>query len=726
VTRQGGHEPETVLKEVGERLGSRLKEGEAAARKARETLETKLQEVESALREAGTQLGPDLDGGESAIGRLRETHESELREREEAREQTRRELEGAVREREQALERTRAELEDRIRESEEALERTRSELEGQIKEREAELERTRSDLQGEVKEREAELERTRSELQEREQELEGERRSRAEVERGRTTERHWNNELRAELLKMHHEHGALGDMSDVRELVLRLAVTLLDAEKGLLLSREDEDGDGKLDFVAGHGFENDPSESALAQRFANEVLERDVTLREDDASKLQPSDGEKADEEIRNLVAIPIYMQDRFSGVVVCANREGGFGEYDDEVLLSVGDHAAAVLQNARLQGQLRNSYLATVGMLAEAIEVKDPFLRGHSDEVSGYVAAVADQLDVPPARREELVFGSLLHDVGKIGISERILLKPSGLTAEERTVIELHPRIGYRLVQQVPSLRPIALAILHHHERWDGTGYPRGLKGDEIPLEARIICVADSFSAMTAERPYRRRMSLEDACNELERCAATQFDPEVVRIFVEEVRCRPPAGRNELVDALHDPELRGSLEPGEPILGLGSIAVTDNLTLLYSHRYCHEMAETEAQRAAAEERPFAIVMVELADMVEVNRLEGYAAGDAAIQSVAQAIQRAAVRCGGTACRYSGRRLVLIAPGVDEPMAERLRTDLELDLRSGPAVRIVVSAWRLGDTGGEDVITRARLGLSLQDVPARYARPTPT
>jgi HD-GYP domain-containing protein (c-di-GMP phosphodiesterase class II) len=141
---------------------------------------------------------------------------------------------------------------------------------------------------------------------------------------------------------------------------------------------------------------------------------------------------------------------------------------------------------------------------LANAIEVKDSFLRGHSEEVAHYVAAVAERLDLPPKRREELIFGSLLHDIGKIGISERILLKPTELAPEEFEVVKLHPRIGYKLVQQVPALHSIAPAILYHHERFDGGGYPSGLRGEDIPLEARIICVADSFSAMISSLSVR------------------------------------------------------------------------------------------------------------------------------------------------------------------------------------------------------------------------------
>jgi HD-GYP domain-containing protein (c-di-GMP phosphodiesterase class II) len=173
-----------------------------------------------------------------------------------------------------------------------------------------------------------------------------------------------------------------------------------------------------------------------------------------------------------------------------------------------------------------------SVGLLTEAIEAKDPYLLGHSDEVSGYVAAVAEKLDLDPHRREQLVLGSLLHDVGKLAIGKPILLKPGPLTRVERAIVERHPLIGACIVGQLQELRLVAPAILHHHERWDGTGYPNGLSGREIPLEARIIAVADSFSAMTADRPYRRRLSVAEARGELRRCAGTQFDPRIVGLF--------------------------------------------------------------------------------------------------------------------------------------------------------------------------------------------------
>jgi HD-GYP domain-containing protein (c-di-GMP phosphodiesterase class II) len=539
----------------------------------------------------------------------------------------------------------------------------------------------------------------------------------AESEARRKAEREWHHEMRRQLVEAHHERGALGDISDIRSLVLRIAVSLLEADKGLLLSRKDADGDGDLDLVAYEGFDNDPTHAAIAQRFADKVLDRDETIREDSPRQSTDGKGSDADQEIQNLVAIPIYIRDRFTGVVICANRDGGFEDWDDEVLLALGDHAGAVLDNNRLHGELRGAYLGTVRVLAEAIQAKDPFLRGHSEEVSGYVAAVADHLGVESRRREELVFGSLLHDVGKIGISERILLKPGRLTPEERTLIELHPRIGYRLIEQVPALRPIADAILHHHERYDGDGYPEGLAGERIPLEARIICVADSFSAMTADRPYRGRMSLDEACAELERCAGTQFDPRVVEAFVAEVRRDPFSGDGEAAAAMEDPQVDAHREGDEPVLGFGAHAIVDNLTLLYGHRYFHETAESAAARAAAENEPFAIVIAELTEIAQLNQVEGYTAGDEAIRAAGKAIQRAAVLCGGTACRCSGRRVSLVAPAADEEQANRIASIVAGELADGPRAAIGCAVWRPGDTGS-DVVARARLAVAPVPAPA--------
>ena len=548
---------------------------------------------------------------------------------------------------------------------------------------------------------------------------EHEQRRRSELQEARTArerlsnalrvEREWTRELRSQVMRMHSERGTLGDVSDVRELILHVAVQLLEAEKGLLLAREDQDDDGNLDVVCSVGFHNDPEQSALVQRLGGAVMERDQVIRENRADSQPESDQTPADEEIECLVAIPIYIQDRFSGAVVCANKQGGFSDHEDEVLLALGDHAGAVMHNGRLHGELRSAYVGTVRVLAEAIEAKDRLLSEHSDLVSTYVTATAEQLGLDSQARERLGFASLLHDVGKIGISESILLKPGPLTPEERSVVELHPRIGARLVEQVPALRSLTPSILHHHERWDGEGYPSRLRGEEIPLEARIICVADCFSAMVADRPYRRGMSHDDACAELERCAGTQFDPEIVRVFVAQVR--RDEGRalepHSLAAALEDPELAVRAEPGAAVLGQRSVRLTDSLTGLYSHRYMHELVASETERATVQARPYAVVMARLTELERINREEGYERGDGAIRAAAVAVQAAAARCGGTACRDSGDRLALVVPGVGETRAEALRDELARDLGDLAQAAVTVAVWRAGDRPHE-VVERAR------------------
>lgn len=541
-------------------------------------------------------------------------------------------------------------------------------------------------------------------------------RAEGEVERLRkaaASQKEWIHKLRGHVQEMQRSQGALSGMDDVRTLVLRVAVLLLEARMGILMSRRDEDGDGDLDLVASEGFENDPAESKIVQRFAREVLEHDTTVKES-GQTLDEWREEDADYEIENLIGIPIYIEDEFEGVVVCLNSHG-FEEHSDDVLVALGDHAGAILQNAQLHGQLRGSYIDTVRVLAEAIEIKDPFLRGHSDEVSDYVARVASELGIDAQRREELVFGSLLHDVGKLGISERILLKPGKLTAEEYAMVQLHPRIGYRLVQNVALLRPIALAILHHHEWFDGSGYPGGLKGEQIPLEARIISVADAFSAMTSERPYQRRRSLEDACEELERSAGTQFDPEIVRLFVKEVRTGQRDRREDAAKGsrslLDDPELGAVISEDEPLLGYGAFAITDNLTLLYTHRYLHEVARSEAERSAIQGAPFCVVLTELTAVAEINEADGYAAGDEAIKDVAGCVQRTAVRHGASAARMSGRRLALIVPDAEDERAQAIAEEINTEVGGRHAVRFASACWTAAESG-EDVLGRARSGLA--------------
>jgi HD-GYP domain-containing protein (c-di-GMP phosphodiesterase class II) len=179
-------------------------------------------------------------------------------------------------------------------------------------------------------------------------------------------------------------------------------------------------------------------------------------------------------------------------------------------------------------------SLLATFSV---ALEARDPYLRGHSTRVTAFAEGLAQALGWHRDRLDLLRLGGSLHDVGKIAVSVSVLRKPGPLTEEELVQIRRHPVTGARLVECFEDFEAARPYVLHHHERWDGSGYPHGLRGGDIPVEARVLCVADAFDAMTSRRAYRPPLSIEQALGELERCAGSQFDPELARTFVESWR---------------------------------------------------------------------------------------------------------------------------------------------------------------------------------------------
>jgi putative nucleotidyltransferase with HDIG domain len=195
-----------------------------------------------------------------------------------------------------------------------------------------------------------------------------------------------------------------------------------------------------------------------------------------------------------------------------------------------------ANIEVVRMGDELRQSYDGTLEALVNALDARDQETKGHSLRVSKYMMDIARELGVIEDSTEwlDMQRGSLLHDVGKIGVSDGILLKPGKLTDEEWKLMRLHPEIGYNMLRQVKFLEGPAEIILAHHERWDGKGYPRGLFEDEIPLGARIFPVVDTFDAMTSNRPYRKALSTQEALNEVLKHGGSQFDPRVVEAFLD------------------------------------------------------------------------------------------------------------------------------------------------------------------------------------------------
>ncbi|MDP9243519.1 MAG: HD-GYP domain-containing protein, partial [Chloroflexota bacterium] len=198
---------------------------------------------------------------------------------------------------------------------------------------------------------------------------------------------------------------------------------------------------------------------------------------------------------------------------------------------------------------EMREMFTQTIGALAEAVDKRDPFTSKHSQRVRTISVDIGRQMRVSAGELEALEWGGLLHDVGKIGVPDNVLLKQGKLTREERITMNAHPVLGAQIIGPVDRLAPELPVIRHHHEWYNGSGYPDRLMGDEIPKLARILHVADAFEAMTADRPYRKALSTDQALAELRKFAGVQFDPEIVDAFV----------KTSWADEIH--------EPGEPDL---------------------------------------------------------------------------------------------------------------------------------------------------------------
>jgi len=217
-----------------------------------------------------------------------------------------------------------------------------------------------------------------------------------------------------------------------------------------------------------------------------------------------------------------------------------------------------------------RQLFIGTVKGLAAAIDGKDPYTRGHSERVSRFSVAIAQRMELPDDEIEKIRISALLHDVGKIGIDDNILKKPSALTDEEYEVMKKHPQKGYKIMSQIPAMKEFLPGMYMHHEMVNGQGYPQGLKGDEIPLMGKIVAVADTFDAMTTDRPYQKAMKFEDALTRIEGFVGTRYDPGVVAAFAEACRegqIRPGSVRlKKPTPVLTKPELLGSVKEGDHI----------------------------------------------------------------------------------------------------------------------------------------------------------------
>lgn len=280
-----------------------------------------------------------------------------------------------------------------------------------------------------------------------------------------------------------------------------------------------------------------PEETNLGQLDAQTIIERfrtDQTVLEQGTRGLRFF---RAPPEIplSSVVAVPLRIGTRFMGFIalVSFTKSRRFEEGQRKLLSIIASRAAAAIENARLYQDLQDTFQQTIQGLAKAIDKMDRYTSGHSDRVALYAVYLAKQLGLSPETIEVVRQSALMHDIGKIGCVLN-LNKPGKLTNDEYEVFKKHPIFGRDILDPIKFLHPLIPGVHLHHERWDGRGYPLKLKGNDIPLIARIISIADTYDAMTSDRSYRRALPHEVAVAEIERCASTQFDPDLAASFTE------------------------------------------------------------------------------------------------------------------------------------------------------------------------------------------------
>jgi putative nucleotidyltransferase with HDIG domain len=237
--------------------------------------------------------------------------------------------------------------------------------------------------------------------------------------------------------------------------------------------------------------------------------------------------------------ATPIMVHGEMTGIVFTGPKLTGqdYSEYELDIITIIANSVGIGMQNAHLITQLQTTYVSTLRSLISIIEAKDPYTKGHTERVASYSVALANRVDLREDDLKRIMFAALMHDIGKMGVLDEIVNKPGALTEAEWELMRAHPVVGAGIVEKMDFLNGTADIVRYHHEAWNGKGYPDGLRGDDIPLGARIVTVADSFDAMTTDRPYRKALTVDQAIAQLEGGAGVQFDADLVKVFVKYIR---------------------------------------------------------------------------------------------------------------------------------------------------------------------------------------------
>lgn len=341
------------------------------------------------------------------------------------------------------------------------------------------------------------------------------------------------------------------DLNQVLNTIVTMAVSHTHAQKGVI-AIADSDKNDFMEIKQSAGQNLSFSEKEELEDKINDLMESTIYPKEipilishSSVKKLHPLEKEitlkkiKTSNSARKLeehIIIPLTMREHLLGVLEVDKHlnTGHFTKANIDYLSILANQAAIAIENNLLMDGMKKSYINTIQSLALMIEAKSPYTKGHLEGVSHIAMQLGRKLKLSNAELTTLIKGASLHDIGKIGIYDRILDKPSSLTEQEYQTIKQHPVIGYNLIEPITFLNDIKDIVKHHHERMDGTGYPDKLHGSQIPLMVKIVSLADAYEAMISDRPYRKGLKMSHVVKEIEKNTGTQFDSELVTIFLK------------------------------------------------------------------------------------------------------------------------------------------------------------------------------------------------
>jgi len=330
----------------------------------------------------------------------------------------------------------------------------------------------------------------------------------------------------------------------VLEEVMDKLIELMHAERGFLMSKQ---SDGELKFEIARGLSRvnlEEDEFKVSMTIVHKVAETGEVILTTNAQEDPRFENlmSIAAYKLRSILCVPLKIKNDLTGVIYVDNkaRSGMFRDEDRALLSAFADQAAVAIDNAQLiedleksNAELQKAYEATLMGWVSALDLRDKETEGHTQRVTILTERLARVMGVVGDDLIHITRGALLHDIGKMAIPDGILLKPGALTDDEREVIRKHPVYAYNMLKEIEFLHPAIDIPYCHHEKWDGTGYPRGLKGEEIPFAARIFPVIDVYDALVSDRPYRKGMPVEEVKAIIKKDSGTHFDPRVVEAFL-------------------------------------------------------------------------------------------------------------------------------------------------------------------------------------------------